>query len=159
MPYLYWLLATSAVFVLLERLFPWRREQRVLRPGWLRDVGFVALNGHLFALGTAMLTGAAAVSATKALHALGLRLEGSSVPRWPFLAQFLVFLVVADFLQWCIHNLLHRVPWLWTFHKVHHSIATMDWIGNWRFHCSRFAAAAMSCFVRAETFELGIAEV
>jgi len=32
------------------------------------------------------------------------------------------------------HNLLHRVPWLWTFHKVHHSITTMDWIGNWRFH-------------------------
>jgi hypothetical protein len=22
----------------------------------------------------------------------------------------------------------------WTFHKVHHSITTMDWIGNWRFH-------------------------
>ena len=134
MSYLNWLLATSAAFILLERLFPWRREQRALRPGWLRDVGFVALNGHVFALGTAMLTGAVAVSATKALHAVGLRLEGSPVPRWPFLAQFLLFLVVADFLQWCIHNLLHRVPWLWTFHKVHHSITTMDWIGNWRFH-------------------------
>ena len=56
------------------------------------------------------------------------------MPRWPFLAQFVAFLVLADFLQWCIHNLLHRVPWLWTFHKVHHSITTMDWIGNWRFH-------------------------
>jgi sterol desaturase/sphingolipid hydroxylase (fatty acid hydroxylase superfamily) len=26
------------------------------------------------------------------------------------------------------------VPWLWEFHKVHHSIEEMDWIGNWRFH-------------------------
>jgi sterol desaturase/sphingolipid hydroxylase (fatty acid hydroxylase superfamily) len=132
--YVFWLLGISAVFVVLERLFPWRREQPLLRPGWLRDVGFVALNGHLFSLLTAGLTGAAALAATRGLHFLRFQLQGSPVPRWPFLAQFLSFLVLADFLQWCIHNLLHRVPWLWTFHKVHHSITTMDWIGNWRFH-------------------------
>ena len=134
MSYLYWLLGISAAFVLLETLFPWRKDQAVLRPGWMRDVGFLALNGHFFSLGTAALTGAAAVAATKSLQSLGLQLESSPVPRWPFIAQFLSFLVFADLLQWCIHNLLHRVPWLWTFHKVHHSITTMDWIGNWRFH-------------------------
>jgi hypothetical protein len=31
--YLYWLLGISAAFVLLECLFPWRKEQSVLRPG------------------------------------------------------------------------------------------------------------------------------
>ena len=134
MSYLHWLAGISVAFVVLERLFPWRQGQAVLRPGWLRDLGFLALNGHFFSLLTAALTGAAALWATKALHSLGLRLEGSPVPRWPFLAQFLVFLILADFLQWCIHNLLHRVPWLWTFHKVHHTITTMDWVGNWRFH-------------------------
>jgi sterol desaturase/sphingolipid hydroxylase (fatty acid hydroxylase superfamily) len=134
MSYVHWLLATSAAFVLLERLFPWRGGQRLLRRGWLRDVGFVALNGHFFSLLTAAATGAVAVAATRAFRFLGLRFEGSPVADWPFLAQFAVFLVLADFLQWCIHNLLHRVPWLWTFHKVHHSITTMDWIGNWRFH-------------------------
>ena len=134
MTYSYWLLGTSVAFVLLERLFPWRKRQALLRPGWLRDLGFLALNGHFFSLWTALLTGAAATAATTALHSLGFRLEGSPVPRWPFALQFLAFLVLADFLQWCIHNLLHRLPWLWTFHKVHHSITTMDWIGNWRFH-------------------------
>ena len=134
MSYVYWLAAISLVFVLLERLFPWRERQPALRPGWTRDLGFVALNGHFFSLGTGALTGAVALTATKALQSLGLRLEGSPVLHWPFFAQFLAFLVLADFLQWCIHNLLHRVPALWTFHKVHHSIATMDWIGNWRFH-------------------------
>lgn len=132
--YVGWLVATSALFLLLERVFPWRPGQRVWRAGWLRDVGFVALNGHLFSLLTASATGAAAVAATQGLNAAGLRLSGSPVPAWPFAAQFVAFLVLADFLQWCIHNLLHRVPWLWTFHKVHHSITTMDWIGNWRFH-------------------------
>ena len=43
-------------------------------------------------------------------------------------------LVGLDLLQWCIHNLLHRVPFLWQFHKVHHSIVDLDWIGNFRFH-------------------------
>ena len=134
MSYPQWLAGISAAFVLVERLFPGRREQAVLRPGWLRDVGFVALNGHFFSLITAGLTGSVALAATRGLHYLGLRLEGSPVPRWPLPIQFFLFLVLADFLQWCIHNLLHRVPWLWTFHKVHHSITTMDWVGNWRFH-------------------------
>jgi sterol desaturase/sphingolipid hydroxylase (fatty acid hydroxylase superfamily) len=33
-----------------------------------------------------------------------------------------------------VHNILHRVPALWAFHKVHHSIETMDWMGNMRYH-------------------------
>jgi sterol desaturase/sphingolipid hydroxylase (fatty acid hydroxylase superfamily) len=134
MSYVYWLIGISAAFVVLERLFPWRKAQGTLRTGWLRDVGFLALNGHFFSLSTGVLVGAAALGATEALRAAGLSLEGSRVQEWPFVAQFAAFLVLADFLQWCIHNVLHRVPWLWTFHKVHHSITTMDWIGNWRFH-------------------------
>ena len=134
MSYLNWLLAISVSFVVLEWLFPWRKGQRALRQGWRRDLGFLALNGHLFSLLTAGITGTVAVAATRTLQAVGVRLGGSPVTEWPFAAQFLAFLVLADFLQWSIHNLLHRVPWLWTFHKVHHSITTMDWIGNWRFH-------------------------
>jgi sterol desaturase/sphingolipid hydroxylase (fatty acid hydroxylase superfamily) len=132
--YLHWLLAISCAFVVLERVFPWRKHQATLRAGWMRDIGFLALNGHLFSLWTAALTGAAALGATQALQAMGVRLHGSPIQAWPFVAQVAAFLAFADFLQWCIHNLLHRVTWLWTFHKVHHSITTMDWIGNWHFH-------------------------
>jgi sterol desaturase/sphingolipid hydroxylase (fatty acid hydroxylase superfamily) len=45
-----------------------------------------------------------------------------------------MLLVSIDFIKWCTHNLLHRVPFLWAFHKVHHSIVDMDWMGDWRFH-------------------------
>ena len=49
--------------------------------------------------------------------------------------QFVVFLVVSDFLQWCVHRLLlHRVGFLWQFHKLHHSVKEMDWAANFRFH-------------------------
>jgi len=54
----------------------------------------------------------------------------SALPLW---TQSLLFLVIEDFFEWCVHNLLHRVPWLWEFHKLHHSILELDWIGNFRF--------------------------
>ena len=53
---------------------------------------------------------------------------------WPWWAQFATLLVSIDFIKWCTHNLLHRVPWLWEIHKVHHSVVEMDWMGDWRFH-------------------------
>ena len=134
MSYLNWLVGISIAFLVLERFFPWRAKQRALRPGLWRDLGFVAINGHVFSLLTAGLVGAVLVWATSALGSLGVRFGDSPVKDWPVFAQFAVFLVLSDFLQWCIHNLLHKVPWLWTFHKVHHSITTMDWVGNWHFH-------------------------
>jgi sterol desaturase/sphingolipid hydroxylase (fatty acid hydroxylase superfamily) len=134
MSYLHWLVGISILFVALERLFPWRRGQALLRPGWLRDLGFLALNGHFFGVWLAPLNGWLALEATELLQRLGLRPEGASLAHWPLWAQVVVLLVASDFLQWCIHNLLHRVPFLWTFHQAHHAITTMDFIGNFRFH-------------------------
>lgn len=48
--------------------------------------------------------------------------------------QFVAFLVVSDLLQWSLHNLLHRVPDLWEFHKVHRSVTNMDWVVSFHFH-------------------------
>jgi sterol desaturase/sphingolipid hydroxylase (fatty acid hydroxylase superfamily) len=132
--YLHWLAAITLLFVVLERLFPWRKGQPLLRPGWLRDLGFLAVNGHLFSLLTAGVNGWLALQATGLLQRAGVRLDASPVPGWPLWAQVAVFLVVSDFLQWSVHNALHRVPFLWTFHKVHHAITTMDFVGNFRFH-------------------------
>ena len=58
---------------------------------------------------TAGLNGWLALQATTLLQEAGLRFDASPVPRWPFWAQVVVFLLVSDFLQWCVHNALHRV--------------------------------------------------
>ena len=52
----------------------------------------------------------------------------------PLWIQFVVFLIFKDLLEYGVHNLLHRVAWMWEFHKLHHSIEELDWIGNMRFH-------------------------
>jgi len=134
MAYWKWLALISLGFVVAERMRPWRKAQPLLRPGWARDLGFLAINGHFFSTLAAPLSAWVALQAASALRSVGLAPEGSPIEGWPFAAQLVAFLVVADLLQWLIHNLLHRVPWLWTFHKVHHSIDTMDFVGNFHFH-------------------------
>ena len=132
--YFFWLLIVSLACLVLERFFPWRRSQKVLRRGFLQDLFWLVFNGHyagmLVALGGVWLTGKAAAVIgfswpPEPLHFL------SSTPAW---IQFIGLLVIKDFLEWMIHIMLHRVPWLWEFHKVHHSIRELDWIGNFRFH-------------------------
>ena len=42
--------------------------------------------------------------------------------------------VLADFIQFHTHRLLHRVPALWEFHKLHHSVKEMGFAAHLRFH-------------------------
>ena len=129
--YPFWLLVISIAVAGLERLRPWRPAQRVLRRGWAQDLVWLVFNGHFaglwIALAAAQLLRAAA-PALERLEALNL-LAGA-----PLVVQGPVFFVLKDLFEWCVHNLLHRVPWLWAFHKVHHTIEELDWIGNFRFH-------------------------
>lgn len=135
MIYWHWLLGISILFALVERVRPARPSQPVLRRQLANDLFYLALNGHLFAVLTGGLAGAVALATREALAPLLPFAEpGESLARLPWAAQVLVLFLVADFLQWVVHNLLHRVPLLWQFHKVHHSIHRMDWAGNLRFH-------------------------
>lgn len=135
MIYWQWLIGISIAFMLLERLRPARRDQKLLRPQLANDLGYLFLNGHGFALLAGGITASLAMLVRDALAPYLPIEEGSSaLANLPWLAQFTIYLVIADFLQWCVHNLLHRVPFLWQFHKVHHSIHEMDWAGAFRFH-------------------------
>jgi sterol desaturase/sphingolipid hydroxylase (fatty acid hydroxylase superfamily) len=54
--------------------------------------------------------------------------------QWPFWAVLLVGMFVRDFVQWWTHRLLHRVPFLWEYHKVHHSVEQMGFAAQLRYH-------------------------
>ena len=134
MEYLYWLLGFSVFFALLERVRPARHAQSPARPQLGNDLFYLIFNGHLYSLWFGGLVGAVALATRKALLAVHLVPEQGLLTGTPFVLQLLVFALVTDFLQWNIHRLLHRVPFLWQFHKVHHSIHRMDWAGAFRFH-------------------------
>jgi sterol desaturase/sphingolipid hydroxylase (fatty acid hydroxylase superfamily) len=129
--YFFWLLVVSALCLVLERIRPWRREQKVLRQSFFQDLFWLLFNGHYAGILVAHLAAFALAWAIPIIEeARSLQVLAGS-PIW---LQLSVFFLLKDFLEWGIHNMLHRVRWLWEFHKVHHSIQELDWIGNFRFH-------------------------
>lgn len=135
MVYAAWLFGFSLIFLVWERLMP-RRDMPILRRGIANDLFYLIVNGEYLGV----LLGAIAVHAIAAFdRALDLThlkniVYMNVMADAPFWLQLIILLIVFDFCQWLIHNLLHRVPFLWEFHKVHHSITELDWIGHWRFH-------------------------
>lgn len=134
--YYFWLISVSLFCFILERISPWRPRQKVLRKQFWQDVFWLLFNGHYLGLMLAMATGYAVQLFNGFLYRMGLPVPESlalmaATPLW---LQFIVFFVAKDFIEWNIHRLLHNVPWLWEFHKLHHSIEELDWIGNFRFH-------------------------
>lgn len=133
----FWLLIwVSLAVALLEVLRPWRKAQRVLRRDFFLDLFYVFFNFFGFGLlGYAALSDVVAAQATALLGRLGISPGGlmAAVPL-PRPAQLLFYLVVRDFLEYFIHRLLHRVPLLWRFHKVHHSVREMGFAAHLRYH-------------------------
>ncbi|MGB4972517.1 MAG: sterol desaturase family protein, partial [Cyclobacteriaceae bacterium] len=56
------------------------------------------------------------------------------IAHWPMALQLVVFFIVLDFVQWFTHVLLHKYPFLWKFHKVHHSVKEMGFAAHLRYH-------------------------
>ena len=128
----------SIVVAGLEALFPKRREQEQLRERLWSDVVHLVFNGHFLGV---IIYGLAVHYAMPVLDgwltSMGWMdlVYRNAAAAWPVWAQIIVALVVVDFVQWSVHNLLHRVPFLWEFHKTHHSVVDgeMDWIVSFRF--------------------------
>lgn len=152
MNYAAWLFGFALLFTLMERVWPRRPEQRMLRRGLAWDVLYIVFNSEYLGV----LLGALAVPAAAwAERELGW-MHAAWMRNRPFALQFAVLLLVNDFVQWGIHNLLHRVPWLWRLHQVHHSIQEMDWIGNWRFHWAEAAIYRILLYPVAAAFGFGV---
>lgn len=129
--YLFWLIAVSLFCLVMERLRPWRREQKLWRKQFGQDLFWLFFNGHYFAIVLAYLT---AFLFAWAMPGIAQAKNWNLLSGQALWVQFFCFFLVKDFLEWCIHNALHRIPWLWEFHKLHHSIEELDWIGDFRFH-------------------------
>jgi sterol desaturase/sphingolipid hydroxylase (fatty acid hydroxylase superfamily) len=145
-----WFLIISLLFIVLERLFPWRRGQGLARRGVGTDLLHWVFNGYLFYyLGYGIVAGYAFSLFTRFASATGFgeALNTRLVSGWPLWEQFILLFLLRDFLMWCTHNLLHRVPFLWEIHKVHHSVETMDWIGNMRYHWGEIVVYNLTMFL------------
>ncbi len=135
--YFYWLLLVSLFFFLLEQLKPWRIDQAKFRKDFWLDFFYMFFNFFLFSL---IIYNAASDVVVNLFNdgiqsLTGFDLQASNPMRnWKHYQILLFGFVVRDFIQWWIHQLLHRVPKLWEFHKVHHSVEQMGFAAHLRYH-------------------------
>ena len=123
-------LGTALLVAVAERLMPfddrWNRPHDDRLTDTLHTaISFVALSEVLRALflaALAALVGAAAVPWT--LWPVD----------WPWAAQLLLALIVAELPYYWLHRWMHTVPALWRLHAVHHSAQRMYWLNAGRFH-------------------------
>lgn len=133
----FWLLVgVSATVALLEVVRPWRKDQPFLRRDFFLDLFYVFFNFFGFGLlGYAALSDVSATLASRALASIGLSsLALVDATGWPWLAQLALYFVARDFVEYFIHRLLHRVPFLWRLHEVHHSARVMGFAAHLRYH-------------------------
>jgi sterol desaturase/sphingolipid hydroxylase (fatty acid hydroxylase superfamily) len=134
--YFFWLLLVSAFFLLLEWAKPWREGQARFRKDFWLDFFYMFFNFFLFSLVVFAAASQVVVELFKSgLEAVGIsNLLAVEVQSWAPWAHLLLGFVVRDFVQWWTHRLLHRVPWLWRFHQVHHSVEQMGFAAHLRYH-------------------------
>lgn len=134
--YFYWLLGLSLAVWLLEIAAPWRKGQSIFRRDFWLDGFYMFFNFFLFSLiGYNALSNIAVQAFNDFLGLFGIsNLVAINVATWPKWVQLLFMFIVADFIQWNVHRMLHKFPALWEFHKVHHSVKEMGFAAHLRFH-------------------------
>ena len=123
------LLILGVVFVPMEALAP-LRPARILREGWQTDLK------HFFVshAGVQLLSFATMIPA-QMVFAWAVRLDfQQAVASQPLWLQFLEILLVVDLATYWVHRAFHQVPWLWSFHAIHHSSRHLDWLAGSRMH-------------------------
>lgn len=136
--YFYGLIIISLLVFVLELIFPWRKNQPIIRKDFWLDTFYMFFN--FFLLNLIILIALSNVTeqvfkdflANFNLQIASIQLIDLS--QYPKVVSLLIFFFVSDFVQWITHRILHRVPFLWNFHKVHHSTKEMGFAAHLRYH-------------------------
>jgi sterol desaturase/sphingolipid hydroxylase (fatty acid hydroxylase superfamily) len=121
----------------LKRCFP---AEKVRAPSGLMDLKILVFNEWVIA--TALVAfiptnaqiakvTAKTISSIPFLHGIRLHVAHS----WPLdLTYAFLLFFFTDFPQTLLHLAMHKVPWLWNFHKVHHAATDLNLFTTTREH-------------------------
>lgn len=128
----------AVVAAVLERVRPERAEYTKLDQPFAIDAAHFFLNYHL---GYALALGGCA--------ALGIWMN-QLVPQplwpseWPLGLELALAVLLAEGVSYWQHRLFHSVPWLWSFHALHHKGERLNLVRAGRFHFVDIGAAAFT---------------
>lgn len=133
----------TAIFTPLERLWPLHGDQRVLRKDFWKDLGYFFRNTVLLQALTFLTIVPVAIVFERWTGGV----VSDKIGALPFVVQFVIAFVAADFVTYWVHRAFHEVKWLWPFHAVHHSVESMDWLAGSRLHIVDILATRIVGFV------------
>ena len=132
--YFWGLILISLIVWILELIFPWRKKQKIFRQGFWLDIFYMFFNFFIFSI---IIVGFYEVFNKILFKSFNIRPDSLALinlNEFSPLFQLIIFFVILDFFQWLTHILMHHIPFLWKFHKVHHSVKEMGFAAHFRYH-------------------------
>jgi sterol desaturase/sphingolipid hydroxylase (fatty acid hydroxylase superfamily) len=121
----------------IELVFPKKMDYQVIgRKGFFQDLIYVIFYDYLLLLiGLYAFTSTVEYLFKNFLGVFGIENYIIwDIKAYAFWLQFLIVFLIMDFLQWFGHYLLHRVDFLWKFHKIHHAQEQLGFASTRHFH-------------------------
>ena len=118
----------------VELVFPWRKQQSAFRKDFFLDGFYMFFNFFVFSMFISGIYKIITKLAIEEFQIFPNAIALVNLSNFTSGIQLLIFFVVLDFVQWLTHILLHRYPFLWKFHKVHHSVKEMGFAAHLRYH-------------------------
>lgn len=118
----------AVLFIILERIFPYTRGQRILREGFFDDFALYTI-AQSYILGIIIFSFIIRfIDESTGLSRLQLFAD---IPIW---IQLLFFLITHDLYIYWMHRWQHKNKFLWRIHEAHHSPKKVDWLSGSRSH-------------------------
>lgn len=122
------IILAAVVFVILERIFPYTKNQKILRSGFFDDFAMYTIAQN-YILSIIIFGGIIHfIDNTTGLSRLQLF---ANIPIW---IQLVFFTITHDLYIYWMHRWMHNNKWLWRLHEAHHSPKEVDWLSGSRSH-------------------------
>ncbi|MBU2492796.1 MAG: sterol desaturase family protein [Bacteroidetes bacterium] len=122
------IISSAALFLILERIFPYTKGQKILRDGFFDDLVLYTI-AQSYILGILIFGYIIAyIDSTTGISRLELFAD---IPIW---LQLVIFTVSHDLYIYWMHRWQHKNKWLWRIHEAHHSPKKVDWLSGSRSH-------------------------
>lgn len=122
------IILSAFIFIILERLFPYTKDQKILREGFFDDFAMYTIAQNyvlsilIFGIIISFIDNSTGISRLQLFAKI------------PILAQLIFFVVTHDLYIYWMHRWMHKNKWLWRIHEAHHSPKKVDWLSGSRSH-------------------------
>jgi sterol desaturase/sphingolipid hydroxylase (fatty acid hydroxylase superfamily) len=122
------IISAAILFIILERMFPYTKDQKILRDGFFDDLALYTiaqsyiLSIFIFSIIINFIDNTTGLSRLKLF---------AEVPIW---IQLVFFTITHDIYIYFMHRWQHSNKWLWRIHEAHHSPKKVDWLSGSRSH-------------------------